>query len=119
MEEIVIQRVYSVLLSCCKKYDLNGMQECMYNQVRDVVKKGMEIVRNNPANANANKKKIMKMVTDSLMKCAISSYEMHHSDQRVEETIECIRHHVDGLVNMSVDTMVMLITMNDYVAKLL
>lgn len=120
MEEIVIQRVYSILLSCCKKYNLKGLQECIYNHVRDVVNKGMEIVRHNasPSQKDANKKKIMKMVTDSLMKCAISAYETHHSEQRVEETIECIRKNVDGLVSMSVDAMMLLIHMNDYVAKI-
>lgn len=118
MEEIVIQRVYSILLSCCKKYELKGLQECMYNHVRDVVKKGMEIVRNDPS-SSSNKQKIMKMVTDSLMKCAISSYEIHHSEKRVQETIECIRQNVDGLVSISVDAMVMLLHMNASIAKLL
>lgn len=121
MEEVVIQRVYSILLSCCKKYDLKGLHECMYKQVRDVVKKGMEIVRNHSSSSqkDANKNKIMKLVTDSLLKCAISAYEIHHSESRIEETIECIRQHMDGLVSMSVDAMMMLIHTNQYVENML
>ena len=119
MEEIVIQRVYSILLSCCKKYDIKDLETCMHRHVRKIVNESMAIVQNNPNESEQNKKKIMNKIIHSLAQCAEQSYKNDHDKKRLYETIECIKNNIKGLISTSVDAMSTLISMNQQVKSLL